>query len=371
MNVLHKISVVSLLLCTLVGWQSCLDEIDFKRPDTIENGIAIQGKLVKADSSFVTVSVRRVFDFASDPSLVNARRVVLLNEKGDALELESKTIGIYNAAITANDPNFQLDYGNAFRIKVDLFDGRSYESTLETLHPVSEPTDLTASIVQREQVDATGEIALFDAIGFTYSTSLRTSEQTKPRLLLELEATYEQTDSPEAYGNRPCFPLRVSGAENKTCYVSISPQTNHIVVDATEIEQDELNDFLLYTTTFSYLFAEGYYLTVYQQSLSPTAYDYWEQVSQVMNQEGGLFEAPSGKIKTNLQRTDEAVNDVYGYFYVTEQKVRRVYVSPELANNPDSRCPAPLSEGGIAPTDCCDCSTQENTVTQRPEWWVE
>jgi len=371
-SILQRNICLLLVLSALIVVSSCVDEIDFERPDAIENGIAIQGKLIKGDPSFVQVSVRRVFDFTNEPRLVNARRVVLLNEKGDELELSSTAIGIFTAAIPSGDPNFQVDYGDRFRIKVDLFDGRRYESDFDELYPVSPSRSLRATAFKQVRVnDITGAIDSFDVVGFYLNTSLRTPEQGNPRLLFEMEATYKLTDSPQVYSNRSCFPTRVAGAEAKTCYISISPNVNHLVVDANDIAQEELNDFELFTTPIFNIFAEGYYLSLFQQSLSPSAYEYWSQVNEVVNQEGGLFEAPSGKVISNMHRIDEDVDDVFGYFYVTEQNIQRVYVSPEQAGNVDTRCPAPLTEGGVAPTDCCDCSKVENSATQRPEWWVE
>ncbi len=371
-NILQHKSWLFVLVTTLFLINSCIDEVDFERPDAIENGIAIQGKLVKGDPSFIQVSVRRVFDFSNEPRLLNARRVVLLNEKGDELELSSTEIGIFSAETPSGAPNFQVDYGDRFRIKVDLFDGRRYESDFDELYPVSPSRSLRATAFKQLRVnDITGAIDSFDAVGFYLNTSLRTPEQAKPRLLFEMEATYRLTDSPEAYSNRSCFPLRISDNEPKACYISISPNVNHLVLDANDIAQEELSDFELFTTPVFNIFAEGYYLSLFQQSLSPTAYEYWSQVNEVVNQEGGLFEAPSGKVITNMRRIDEEVDDVFGYFYVTEENIQRVYVSPEQAGNPDTRCPAPLTEGGIAPTDCCDCSKVENSATARPEWWVE
>jgi len=362
----------SIMFMVLLGFvaNSCIDELEFERPDTLENSIAIQGKLVKGDPSVVTVTVRKVFDFASEPRLINARRIALLNEKGDEILLESDDAGGFRAEIPAGDPQFPVEYGDAFRLEVDLFDGRTYESEFDELYPVSNLDSVKARITLQERVGATGNLFQEEVIGFFLDADLFTSEQQRPRLLWELEGTYRLTDSPTVYGTRPCRPDGIDNTD-KTCYLTISPQVNHIPLDANELSEDRLEDFLLFEASISYIFAEGYYLSVFQQSLSPQAFDYWEQVSQVVNQSGGIFEAPSGKIISNFRSTSNPEEDVFGFFYATEQSTQRVYVSPDLAQNPPTRCPAPLSQGGTAPGDCCNCANVPGSSTQRPEWWVE
>ena len=57
-------------------------------------------------------------------------------------------------------------------------------------------------------------------------------------------------------------------------------------------------------------------------------------------------------------------------FYATEETTRRIFVAPELADNPPLPCPSPISESGQAANDCCNCITAGVSTTVRPAWWI-
>jgi hypothetical protein len=99
--------------------------------------------------------------------------------------------------------------------------------------------------------------------------------------------------------------------------------------------------------------------------------DYWNQVNTVVSREGDIFQDPVGKVPSNFKNADTDDEDVFGFFYATEQEVIRIFVSPEEANNPNKWCPQPLTEGGQAPSDCCDCSTEIGSSTFKPSWWIQ
>ena len=58
-----------LVACFFLAWAGCLDKIEFERPETIDNGIAIQGKLVKGNPNSIRVSIQNLFNFKVTISL--------------------------------------------------------------------------------------------------------------------------------------------------------------------------------------------------------------------------------------------------------------------------------------------------------------
>jgi len=368
---------ILLLLASLLGGMllilpSCLDDIDFDRPDTIENGIAIQGKLVKGDPSFIRVTLRRIFDFSENARLINARTVTLMDEEGNALVLDSRQEGVFIEEIQNNNPDISIDYGKSYKIRVETFDNRVFESSLEQLLPAPTPTDLRVSKVLREGIDALGRIVDREFLAFTLDTPLQLNEgEDNVKLLWELEATYKLSDTPESYNRRACFPIRVDNVDNKTCFITSSPIRNFIPLDGATINSTSISDFTLYETTSSSLFAEGYYLTVLQQSMSNSAFEYWSQVNQVLSRTGDLFEPPAGKVITNFVNVNDPNDEVFGYFYATEERPIRIFVSPKFADETQITCPAPLTEDGRADNTCCDCLTAGDATTERPIWWLE
>ena len=356
----------------LIWMVGCLDKIDFERPDTIENGIAIQGRLIKGEPSVISVTIRKIFDFSETARLINAREVILINENNQELDLMSNADGIYFLEIPSDNPNFDLDYGTSYKLKVNTFDNRTYESTLERLYPVPELEKLEVRKASIESVNAIGQLVSTEVLDFVVSTSLTPEGfSEKAQVLWELESVHKLTDSPNSYGGFSCRPTLID-EEEKTCYITSSPVANYVVLDGTTFSGERVDEYSIFQSTFNTNFAEGYYLNVFQQSLSPTAYNYWAQVNSVVNRTGDIFEAPAGKVVTNFKNIENPDDEVYGYFYVTEQREGRVYVSPELANNPTRRCPAVVPAGGTPPSDCCNClSLTGRSTIQRPIWWVE
>lgn len=367
---IERFTLITIFAVGLIGFSSCLDEIDFASAETIDEAIAIQGKVVKANPSYISVTIRGVFNFMDVPRLLDARLVTVEDESGNTVELPTGADGVFYLEVADNDPNFKIDYGKSYKINVSTFDNRNYSSSLEELLPAPSVEDLTVAKTQIETVDANGNTKTFDQLTYSVSTPLKPTNSTEnARLLWEFISTYQFTDSPESYGARACRPTAIESAA-KTCYITTSPQTNYISLNGQELSVDRVDNFEVLNTGISSIYAEGYYLTVSQQSLTQTAYDYWAQVGNVVARTGDLFQAPAGKVITNLVNTEDPKEDIFGYFYATEETVRRVYVSPDLADNPPLPCPAPPSEGGQAPNDCCNCSSVTTSSTVRPVWWI-
>ena len=367
----HLFRGLGIFLLLLVAIAGCLDTIEFDRPQTIEDGIAIQGKLVISDSSYIRVTIRKVFDFSSNARLINVRAVVLTDDEGNSVSLDSRQDGVFTREFAKKDPEMSVEFGKTYKIRVETFDNRVYESAFEGILPVPTPQELKVARIQKEGVNAVGDIVARDFMGFAIDTPLEvTPGSGNVKLLWELEGTYKLTDTPTSYGARACRPIGID-EEDKTCYINVSPVKNYVSLDGTGINQSSITDYTVYETNITNLFSEGYYLTVFQQSLTESAFTYWSQVNQVLARSGDLFEPPAGKIITNFTNVNDPNDDVFGYFYATEEKVIRVAVPPALADNPSAGCPAPLTQDGRAPSNCCNCLSVSNSTATKPVWWLE
>lgn len=368
---MKRIVGIFILAIGIFGLSSCLEEISFTQPEAIDDGIAIQGKLVKGDPSIVSVTLRKTFDFAEAARLINAREVTIINESNNELELKSNADGVFTLEIPADHPDFKVEYGNSFKLKVATFDNRVFESEFESLSPVPQPDNLEVKKTQIVTKDVNGNEKLFDQLTYTVSTPLAPEGiAEKTRILWEMVSTYRFSDTPEAHGQRACRPTQIE-EENKTCYLTSAPVTNYVVLNGQTLSMDRVDNYEILNANPTPIYSEGLYLTVLQQSLSPTAFEYWSQVNQVVDRTGDIFQSPVGKVITNFKSMSDPDAEVYGYFYVTEEKVQRVFVSPELAGNPPKPCPAIPNDFGQVSNDCCNCLTITNSSREKPEWWTE
>lgn len=368
---LAKILFLGLILVNI----ACVDKIDFERPETIEGGIVIQGKLTKGNPSVVNLSIRKVFGFKFDsgPRQIAAQSVHLLDEEENQLELSSIEAGIYTLEIPDNQPNFKIEYEKAYKVKIVLRDGRTFESTYDTLYAVPTPTSLRANKQEIDALNTIGELIKEEVIAFKISTpySNNNNNNRKSYFLWEIESIHQQKDTPAAY--RTCrFPATPTSQESKICYITLEPVNNYKVLNTNLLTGNAIADFeLLEIIAKNYIFSEGFYLTVYQQSVSAEAYEYWNKVSQLVNRNGTIFEAPAGQTNSNIFNQKNPNEEVFGYFFTTESQTIRVYVPPSLANNPSPICPSLPRQDGSGPGNCCNCLTEQNSTIVKPDWWIE
>lgn len=362
----------SILLFVLLINIACVDPIDFEQAASVQNGISIQGKLVKGNPSKVNVQIKEVFSFAGVPRLIDAKDVIIVDDKGNSLALKSSKQGLYNLDIPENN-DFEVAYGKGYQIKVELNNNEVYESTFDTLYPVLPPTEIRTLREEISIVNNAGAVDSFEVLKIVVDTDFSTFENKKVNLLWEFESVYKQSDSPSFYSRcaRDCQPTNKEN-EPKTCYININPIENYNVLRTSTLSGNSISNFtLLELPATSFVFAEGYYLTILQQSLSEPAYEYWATVKSLTTRSGTIFEPPSGKIRANIQNKSETDTEAFGYFFVTESEQRRIYIAPSAVNSPKKVCPVPANPDGSGPGNCCDCLCEINSTTEKPEWWVE
>lgn len=347
---------------------TCRDTIEFAVPDTIKDAIFIEGKLSKGEPSTVFVKIGQVFNFTTNPSLFLADNVEIIDESGQALELTSKEQGIFKLAIPKDHPTFKIEYGHAYKIRLQLKNQAIYESTYDTLYQVPEMADLKSDKISKSVILDDGKRLTQEIVTLVVSSPLNSPNKSRPHLLWEIESVFKQSDSPEGFaeGIRPCG---IIGREAKTCYLSINPVENYVSLNTIQLSGDTLIDFTVFEAdnTNTFVFSEGHYTTIYQQSISDAAFEYWSQANQLTNRNGSIFEAPSGRIITNFYNVDNPKDEVYGYFFATESNFKRIYTSPAEAGYPRSHCP-PI--GGHSYL-CDNCLCWPNSTTVKPDWWEE
>lgn len=358
---------ITLILIGLL-FTTCRDTINFEIPETIKDAVFIEGKLTKGTPSTVFVKIGQVFNFSATPSRFLAEFVHIIDESGQELALTSQEQGIFKLNIPSDHPTFKIDYGHAYKIRLQLKNQEIYESTYDTLYQVPEMLDLKLGTLSKNIKLPDGMRQTQEILSLLVSSPLTSPNNTRPHLLWELESVFKQSDTPEGnYVRRgPCGLIE---AEPKTCYLSINPVDNYISLNTKLISGDNLVDFTVYEAenTNTFVFSEGHYMTLHQQSISDAALEYWSQVNQLTNRNGSIFEAPSGKIITNFSNVANDKAEVFGYFFATDSNFRRIYISPEKAGNPRSHCP-PVRDHSVL---CDNCLCWQNSSREKPEWWEE
>ena len=173
-------------------------------------------------------------------------------------------------------PLFKVEYGKGYKVRLELNNDNMYESAYDTIYPVPEPTSINLDKVQQENFNIDGTIELIDLISFSVNTPISVDNNAqKTYFLWEWESVYKQSDTPQMGAECVVPSCLKTSNEPKTCFLSINPVRNYKVLDGNSLSGDSIEDFILFedaaaTATFS----EGYYITILQQSVSKTTYDY-------------------------------------------------------------------------------------------------
>jgi hypothetical protein len=363
-NHIKWLGVTSLLLFLIMS--SCLEEIDLPIEPNFDNAIAIEGQLHFGNPSIASITITRLFDFtASSLQPVNVREVLLLDDQDNSVSLLERAPGNYVATIYG-DAAVKIEIGKYYRLQVSTFDNRKIITKPEPLLATPPPGQVNVAGYQVERLNDDGQIVKDNYLGFTIDAAItNTTDSKSARYLWTLEQTYRITDSP----NR-------SLEDGKECYITQTIDVTGInVLDGNEYAGTGDVAASLYETPVNYFFAQGYYLTVFQHSLSEGAYNYWNQVSQVIDRTGNMFEAPAGSIKSNFVNVEDGnpSKNVFGYFYVTQTDTTRFYVSPEAAGSPSMYCPWPANQipppQGCPRFPCCECLDEKGSQLDKPDFW--
>lgn len=357
----HLFRIVPFLFFLAALFPGCLEKIDVQAPKDLLSAIVIQGHLAKGNPSLLRVEVSALFNFSgASRRLINVREVLLLDESGSSLSIPAVGLGVHALEIPEDHPSFRIETGKTYRLRVATRDGRTYESAPEPILPVPSARRLTAEVVDKEVLNREGEIVLAQYIRFFIDTPLITAEGgKKARLKWDALKTY-----------------RASDLMDNTCYLTeVADVTNLWLQDGNLIAGEEIEKIPVHEEAIGSRFGEGFYLTVLQQSLSTKAFQYWDEVNQLIERTGSIFEPPAGKLKSNFININDPEEEAFGFFYATTQDTVRLYISPEFAGNPPSVCPPAgnlYSQSGdcIYPV-CCDCRDVPNGTESKPDFWVE
>ena len=336
-------SFLALLTCFTIT--SCLDQVDLNIPLEATDGLVFQGGMVKVgDQVKVTLVVRFLTNVGGVSEISKLKEAYIENDKGQLLELSFEKAA--HRIVTTSTPAFEINLGMKFRFKGAAVNDRKYESDWMTLNETPKIESLKYTIE--------------DFKSLTFQISTKTIDDAGQRKIMkwDIENNYKLTD--QLWGSPP----------GKLCYVTSKADLRKVkMLDTRESTDDRLDDFTVYGKNVDYLLSEGYYFTVIQQALDEKSYNYFQQVNELNQREGNIYEPPAGEIISNIRELSGS-SKAYGFFYVVEQDTSRIYISPEEAGNPARQCPVEPTEIDPCPViSCCDCLYLKGSTLNKPYFW--
>ncbi|MFN7117237.1 MAG: DUF4249 domain-containing protein [Saprospiraceae bacterium] len=333
-----------LVFFTLVAilQQTCVDPINFDRRQK-DDILVVDGSVALEDSTH-TLSLTRtaaVGRSARFPPESGAQVLLLEDERivGQYVEVES---GVYQLA------NFKPQLGKLYHIDIQLQSGERYTSVPER---VPQPVALDSAYFTY-----TG--------GRTMTIYARTTIPTQgevPYLRWRLQQVYQMTD-------QYCGGLD----QVTTCYYEANRSTDNQLVpllDGGELEGGSVvSTAVVEVPIVDSIFGEITYFTVFQESLTPSIFEYWQKVNTLITQTGSLFDVPPGQIRGNIYNIADPEAPVLGIFYATSHDL--TYVKAVASDFGELQLRPFCGVPGIFPNpfpypQCCNC----RFGIQRPEYW--
>lgn len=349
------------LLLLLTMLPGCLSEISLEVPANDQQQLVIRGVLKDLDTAVVSVSLSYLTDFSSEatPNFVNGAIVSLIDESGNQLSVPMVNAGRYELTILENTNSLEVKPGQAYQLSVLLPDGRQYESSLETLYEVPEPQSVDYLTEQRVIVNEAGNLIDQEFLKFLITTPIVNAQGGRSFLKWSFIGTYKFMETAEVSP----FPPNV-----RTCYIHENLDLEHVVAyNGEENSQDVLSGYFLLEEPFNYRFVDGFYLSVYQQSLSEKAYEYWDAIGKIVALSGNFFDAPPGKVRGNFHNIIDESEEVFGYFYATQEAILRYYIPP-ARGEVEAFCPATGTRDWVQHV-CFDCLSRGGSTLEKPDFW--
>ncbi len=338
----------------LLFYGSCLDAIDFDVPKDFQDAAVITGKLIKGNPSIAEVRIQNLFDFSFEDAIyVTAQSVKIVNEKGEELELPLQRTAEYSIEIYP-DSSFEVEIGQKYHVEVEFFNGKSFKSTPAELLAVPKMENVDFEFFQKDVPVFRRDDQTQTWIRYFMNGDLLSPDSSEPKnLKWEFQRTYKLTDD-----------------GRNTCYLTGGVSFDLIaIVNSELVNSTSLVDFPVLEQLVSSTMVEGQYVTFIQEALDDGAYKYWEQVRELSTNSGTFYEAPPGQLISNIETTNGTEGAAFGYFYASEQDTLRFFIDSTSIDLTRGVCPR-LTFDSNRCDECCDCTIQFGSTTEKPDYWI-
>lgn len=333
---------------------SCVESLDFFG-DTSEGQIIIYGLLSEGENIHtVNVGLSRSSGFTQ--SAIPNAEVNLLAQEGGRYRYTSRGNGDYELH------NFNPIEGQSYALEV-MVGEKVYRSTFQEV-PNSIGIDSLSYDVAYEPFRTTVQEHVFKV--FSKTQLPEDNEPVYLRWIVE-ETAYWELVWIYAPGIPPPLP--------PPCFIFDIMEPARINIFDGSSSKTQNFDHLLATRKFDNSFLFPMFITVKQLSISRDAYEYWEKIKIVIENQGSLFDIPPAPIIGNIKNTNNPNEKVLGFFEVAKSQVTRFYVTSEIS--PVYLHPPCFFVLGKArldyPAECLTCEGRalgRKFVMTRPDWWV-
>lgn len=377
-------TITSILFFLLLG--ACVDRLQFDIIKSVDYGIVVDGFISDQPGPY-TIKISKAFDIESIESIkfsVTAKRLILSDNQGFSEELTEISSGTYQTKATG----IRGQIGGVYKLRVELLDGKIYESMPDTLLSSGKMDSLYYSYMGVTNLDGGIEYG-FDI----FANSSRASSSGKG-FMWKMTGTFQSETHPELNSKEcywfegkcnyvpPCSGYRNVGTQGFkeiakvfpcaccTCWYSIFNPKPVLSDDYFSTAQSFEGIKIHRIPINAWIFMHKIHVEVRQLSLTYRSFHFFKAIRDQKDAVKSLFQPVSGKIPVNfIQLSGEEV-PVQGIFYATAISGKTLYITRE--NVPHNELLPSLEllvEAGIGWVSCLELFP--NATNVKPLFWAD
>ena len=362
-----------------------MDRLHFDIKKTNDYGISVDGFISDQPGPY-QIRINRAFDIESKETIkipVSVEHLILSDNAGTSEELTEINSGIYETIATG----IRGKVGNVYTLRIELTDGKIYESVPDTLLPAGRIDSLYYSY--SSVVNSEG--ALDNGFDIFVNASRGDGGS---RFMWKMTGTFQAETRPEC-DNLNCYILdgkcnfappcsgllnigstafrnlvRVKPCECCRCWYKIF-NTKPVLSDDQLNSSGNYNELYLHRIPVTpWVFMHKIHIQASQISLTRNSFRFWKAIRDQQNAIGSLFQPVTGKIPANFIQLNGTAAPILGLFYATSINKKSVYIlrdnvpHHELLPAPDELCATPF---------CCRSCLEAfpNATNVKPAFWID
>jgi hypothetical protein len=298
-NISHKI-IVLLLCCYVINGCS---ETYVLQTNTYEEALVVEATITnELKKQEIKISKTSPFEDV-ETKMEYGADVYITDNEGNKYDFEDQS-GIY-----VSQSEFQAVPGREYHLNIITSDGKSYESSTESLSAVNSIENINATVetndgqrgvaINVNSYDPTGEAKYYR---YEY-------EETYKIIAPKWNSTKAIVVSPTELDYVP------NSEDTKTCY-STKNSTELILTSTIELNEDRLNFPVRFISDQNYIIGHRYSILVTQYVESLAAYTYYKTLQKISGSGSILSPKQPGFLYGNLKSVNNPNEKVIGFFDV-------------------------------------------------------
>ncbi len=328
-----------LSILIILATAACVDRIEFNTGEEGDYSIVVNGFISDQPGPY-EVNITKSFDIQSKLTVktpISVKSLVISDNTGTREKLSSVAQGVYRTSTNG----IQGIVGRAYKLNVELLDGRVYESIPDTL-----TSSGTVDSVYYQQITyKNGEGITKPGFDIYFNSSLGSNDNF--HYLWKFKGTYQIETNPELYDTlcvearcpkpKPCSGYRTDGTgellqigpcECCTCWVNFF-NDKIIISDNEFIEADQFTGIKAALVPINqWTFMHKVHAEVQQYSLSSRAFAFWKAIKDQKEALTSLFQPIAGKVPGNFFQTSGKAGPIEGLFYATSISSKAIFITP-------------------------------------------